>query len=108
MISARRAPSSNRFNPLKLCPDHAAPTSVEAASRLLRDRRAVMSEHRWIVAVIYELSDDEARRAATGEVVNLQHRHRIGVDGPGCLNCERPYEEVHGTPCDSPAVEGDR
>jgi hypothetical protein len=58
-----------------------------------------MSDHRWIVAVIYELSGDEARRAATGEVVNLQHNDRIGVDGPGCLNCERPYEEVHGSPC---------
>jgi hypothetical protein len=63
-----------------------------------------MKEHRWIVAVIYELSDDEARRAAAGEVVNLQHGHRIGVDGPGCLDCERPYEEVNGTPCDAPAI----
>jgi hypothetical protein len=60
-----------------------------------------MREHRWIVAVIYGLSEDEAQRAASGEVVNLQHANRIGVDGPGCLNCERPYEEVRGTPCDS-------
>jgi hypothetical protein len=63
-----------------------------------------MNDHRWIVAVVYELSEDEARRAATGEVVNLQHRSRIGIDGPGCLNCERPYEEAHGTLCDSSAV----
>jgi hypothetical protein len=62
--------------------------------------RPVMKSHRWIVAVIYELSEDEARRAATGEVVNLQHKDRIGVDGPGCLNCERSYEEVHETPCE--------
>jgi hypothetical protein len=63
-----------------------------------------MNKHRWIVAVIYELSNDEAARAAGGEVVNLQHRHRIGVDGPGCLNCERPYEEVHNMPCDAPVT----
>jgi hypothetical protein len=65
---------------------------------------AAMKKHRWIAAVIYELSEDEARRAATGEVVNLQHDHRIGVDGPGCLDCERPYEEVHGAPCDPPTA----
>jgi hypothetical protein len=64
-----------------------------------------MKKHRWITAVIYELSDEEARRAATGEVVNLQHEQRIGVDGPGCLNCERPYEEVQGAPCESPEAE---
>jgi hypothetical protein len=63
-----------------------------------------MKDHRWIVAVIYELSKDEAMRAASGEVVNLQHRHRIGVDGPGCLDCERPFEEVHAMPCDAPAA----
>jgi hypothetical protein len=68
------------------------------------DTTGLMKEHRWIVAVIYELSEDEARRAAAGEVVNLQHGHRIGVDGPGCLDCERPYEEVNGTPCDAPAI----
>jgi hypothetical protein len=70
-----------------------------AREKGLRDELAAMKKHRWIAAVIYELSEDEARRAATGEVVNLQHRHRIGVDGPGCLDCERPYEEAHGTPC---------
>jgi hypothetical protein len=68
------------------------------------DATAPVKNHRWIVAVIYELSADEARRAAVGEVVNLQHGHRIGVDGPGCLNCEGPYEDVHDTPCDAPAM----
>jgi hypothetical protein len=63
-----------------------------------------VKKHRWIVAVIYELSEEEAGRAAAGEVVNLQHGDRIGVDGPGCLDCERPYEEVNGTPCDASAT----
>jgi hypothetical protein len=78
---------------------------IRRAEEELHDEDAAMKKHRWITAVIYELSDEEARRAATGEVVNLQHRHRIGVDGPGCLNCERPYEEVQGAPCESPDAE---
>jgi hypothetical protein len=58
-----------------------------------------IKEHRWIVAVLYRLSEEEARQAADGQVVNLDHGHRIGVDGPGCLDCERPYEEAQGTNC---------
>lgn len=64
-----------------------------------------MKEHRWIVAVIYRLSEEEAKRAANGQVVNLDHGHRIGVDGPGCLDCERPFEDVRGTPCEAAPVE---
>jgi hypothetical protein len=75
------------------------------AEEELHHQGSDMKKHRWITAVIYELSEEEARRAATGQVVNLQHRHRIGVDGPGCLNCERPYEEVRGVPCESPEAE---
>ena len=63
-----------------------------------------MSDHRWIVAVVYELSEEEARRAATGDVVHLQHKNRIGIDGPGCLNCERTYEDARGTLCTASSV----
>jgi hypothetical protein len=64
-----------------------------------------MKEHRWIVAVIYQLPEEAAERAVNGEVVNLGHENRIGVDGPGCLDCERPYEAARGTPCDAPPVD---
>jgi hypothetical protein len=57
------------------------------------------------VAVIYELKDDEAQQVVAGRVVDLTHERRIGVDGPGCLDCERPYEEARGTPCDAPAID---
>jgi hypothetical protein len=67
---------------------------------------SLVKKHRWIVAVIYELQEDEAQQVATGRVVNLTHERRIGVDGPGCLDCERPYEEARGTPCDARAVQG--
>jgi hypothetical protein len=66
---------------------------------------AVVKEHRWIVAVIYRLSEEEAVRAAKGQVVNLDHGHRMGVDGPGCLDCERPFEDVRGTACEAVPVE---
>lgn len=64
-----------------------------------------MKEHRWIVAVIYRLQDDEAQQVATGKVVNLRHERRIGVDGPGCLDCERSYDDARGTLCDARPVE---
>jgi hypothetical protein len=67
-----------------------------------------VKEHRWIVAVIYQLSEKEAEQADRGEIVNLDHGHRIGVDGPGCLDCERPYEDARGTFCDAAAVERHR
>jgi hypothetical protein len=59
-----------------------------------------VKKHRWIVAVIYELEEDEAQQVVSGRVVDLTHERRIGVDGPGCLDCERPYEEARGTSCD--------
>ncbi len=55
--------------------------------------------------MIYRLTEEEALRAVNGEVVNLEHGHRMGVDGPGCLDCERPFEEVRGTACEAPPVE---
>jgi hypothetical protein len=64
-----------------------------------------VKEHRWIVAVIYQLSEEEAEQAEGGTIVNLDHGHRIGVDGPGCLDCQRPYEEARGTFCDAAEVE---
>jgi hypothetical protein len=96
-------PAAAWRNPLG-CLLNAPAELIPRAEGDLYYERAAMRKHRWIAAVIYELSEDEARRAATGEVVNLQHKHRIGVDGPGCLNCERPYEEVQGAPCDPPTV----
>jgi hypothetical protein len=60
-----------------------------------------MKDHRWIVAVVYRLSDAAAAQAAAGQIVHLGHDHRIGVDGPGCLDCERTYEDAHGTACDA-------
>jgi hypothetical protein len=65
-----------------------------------------VKDHRWIVAVVYQLSDEAAAKAAGGEVVNLGHQHRIGVDGPGCLDCERTYEDANGTPCTAPERQG--
>jgi hypothetical protein len=65
-----------------------------------------VKDHRWIVAVVYRLSDEAAAKAAAGEVVNLGHEHRIGVDGPGCLDCERTYEDARGTPCDAQEEQG--
>ena len=53
-----------------------------------------MKKHRWIVAVIYQLSEEEADQADKGAIVNLDHGHRIGVDGPGCRDCQRPYEDA--------------
>jgi hypothetical protein len=64
----------------------------------------LIKEHRWIVAVLYRLTDEEADQAVNGQVVNLDHGHRIGVDGPGCLDCERPYEEARGTNCHAEPV----
>lgn len=64
-----------------------------------------VKKHRWIVAVVYELSEEEAELAEKGTIVNLDHGHRIGVDGPGCLNCQRPYEDARGTFCDKEEVE---
>jgi hypothetical protein len=58
-----------------------------------------VKEHRWIVAVIYRVSEESAAKVTRGEVVNLGHKQRIGVDGPGCLDCERTYEDAHGTLC---------
>ena len=61
-------------------------------------------EHRWIVAVIYQLSEEEAEQAEKGTAVNLDHGHRIGVDGPGCLDCQRTFEDARGTFCDASEV----
>jgi hypothetical protein len=60
-----------------------------------------VKKHRWIVAVIYQLSEEEAEQVEKGTIVNLDHGHRIGVDGPGCLDCQRLYEDARGTFCDT-------
>ena len=64
-----------------------------------------MKKHRWIVAVIYQLSEEEAEQADKGAIVNLDHGHRIGVDGPGCRDCQRPYEDAQGTFCDTAEID---
>jgi hypothetical protein len=64
-----------------------------------------VKKHRWIVAVIYQLSEEEAEQADKGTIVNLDHGHRIGVDGPGCLDCERSHEDARETFCDAAEVE---
>jgi hypothetical protein len=66
-----------------------------------------VKQHRWIVAVIYQLSEDEAEQVERGTIVNLDHGHRIGVDGPGCLDCQLLYEDARGTLCDAAEVKGD-
>ena len=56
--------------------------------------------------MVYRLSEAAAAQAAAGQIVHLGHDHRIGVDGPGCLDCERTYEDAHGTPCDAQEKQG--
>ncbi len=64
-----------------------------------------MSDHRWAVVVVYEVSADEAAAVVGGEVLHLHAEKRLGIDGPGCLDCEEPFEVAATTPCPGPAAQ---
>jgi hypothetical protein len=64
--------------------------------------------HRWVVVVTYRLSQDEAKEAMTPGAgqIPLDHENRIAISGPGCLDCEYVWGEVHDQPCRAPRAAG--
>lgn len=65
-----------------------------------------MKRHRWVVVVTYELTEKEADariHGPAGDPIKLDEVNRLGIDGPGCLDCEILYTEPHAEWCPAPA-----
>jgi hypothetical protein len=67
-----------------------------------------MRHHRWVVVVTYRLSQEQAAGvhatdfAMSSEDLRLDHENRIAVSGPGCLDCEGLWKDVHEQRCEAP------
>jgi hypothetical protein len=61
--------------------------------------------HRWIMTVVYGLSEDGARGAYRGAQVLLDRENLLSIDGPGCLDCEEMWVAVHHKPCPAPSYD---
>lgn len=59
----------------------------------------VAGQHRWIMVASHSVSPGQASAAKGGAVVTLDNKNRVGLDGPGCYDCEQTYEEAKGKPC---------
>lgn len=70
-------------------------------ARVRAEHAKESKRHRWIVVASYELSESQAKQATTPGMkpVNLDRVNRLGVDGPGCLDCEQTYAQAVGTSC---------
>jgi hypothetical protein len=61
--------------------------------------RAADRQHRWGVVVVYQVSNEEAAAVTDHQVLHLHKEKLVGVDGPGCLDCEQSFEDAAGSPC---------
>jgi hypothetical protein len=59
--------------------------------------------HQWIVFATYGMTDAEAAALHNGAEQRLDAEHRVSVDGPACMNCERVWSpELAERPCPAP------
>jgi hypothetical protein len=56
----------------------------------------VRRHHRWFVAILYDLSNEEARAFCTepGASVALSDGRRTSARGPMCLDCELSWSDA--------------
>lgn len=71
--------------------------------------KKVIGEHRWIMLAVYTVTHEQAKaldgEQRTGipldEPILFDNANRMGVDGPGCIDCEMPFRTVHKNRCPS-------
>ena len=56
-------------------------------------------EHTWVAATTVELTERKARLALVRGSTRLPESSRLRVQEVYCVDCRRPYEDVHGEPC---------
>lgn len=54
--------------------------------------------HRWMIGVMYSLSEAQASAVSHGARVNLDQENRVSMT-MGCWDCERDYDDVAADPC---------
>lgn len=72
----------------------------------------IPGKHRWIVMIVHVLTDQQGRDLIAGKIadgtaeqITWDHENRLGVNGPGCIDCEAPMHAVADQPCPADATE---
>lgn len=63
----------------------------------------VEGRHRWVMGIMYTISETQASATRTGARVNCDHENRVSID-LGCWDCHLPYDQCFTDLCQAPAT----
>lgn len=62
------------------------------------EAQAPGDKHMWIFTTSYRLSEENAEKAANGEVIHLDNENLVMAGGPICWRCEAPVFNKYPCP----------